>query len=70
MLLRHNLPVTSPFIDSEISTRLHGVENVEEHLHGSKGNVPKVMFRADLTAKHNKFKEKEMVCILGSVCLR
>ncbi len=44
-------------------------EIVEKHPHGSKGNEHNVAIGEDLTAKLNKFKEAEMVCILGIVVL-
>ena len=40
-----------------------------EDLHGPKGNVHQIMFCGDLTAKHNKIKVTEMVCILRIVVL-
>ncbi len=46
-----------------------GAESVEEHSQGPKGNAHKVLFNGDLTAKHNKFKESEMICILWIVVL-
>ncbi len=47
----------------------NGAESVEEHPHVPEGNAHKVMFCGDLTAKHNKFKVSETLCILGIVVL-
>ena len=46
-----------------------GAESVEEHPYGPKGNAHQIMFRADLTAEHNKIKETEMVRIRSIVVL-
>jgi hypothetical protein len=46
-----------------------GEESVEDHPNGPKGNAHHIMFRADLTAKHNKIKETEMVRIRRIVVL-
>ena len=46
-----------------------GAESVEEHPYGPKGNAHQIMFRADLTAEHNKIKETEMVRISSIVVL-
>ena len=44
-------------------------ESVAEHPNGPKGNAHKIMFGGDLTAKHNKVKETEMVRIRCIVVL-
>ncbi len=41
-----------------------GLESVEEQPHRSKGNMHNVALGEHLTAKRNKFKKGEMVCIL------
>ena len=46
-----------------------GAESIAEHPNGPKGNAHQIMFGGDLTAKHNLFKETEMVCILRIVVL-
>ena len=46
-----------------------GAVSVEDHPNGPKGNAHHIMFRADLTAKHNKIKETEMVRIRWIVVL-
>jgi hypothetical protein len=38
-----------------------GSESVEEHPQRSKGNEHNIAFEGDLIAKHNKFKEAEVV---------
>ncbi len=44
-------------------------ERVENHSHRAKGDAYNVAFGTDLTAKHHKFKEAEMVCVLGIIVL-
>jgi hypothetical protein len=44
-------------------------ECVENHPHRAKGDAHKVALVTDLTVKHNKFKEAEMVCVLGIIVL-
>ena len=46
-----------------------GAEGVAEHPNGTKGNAHHIMFGGDLTAKHNKIIETEMVRILSIVVL-
>ncbi len=42
-------------------------QNALRIIHTAKGNEHDVAFRADLTTKHYKLKEEEIVCILGIV---
>ena len=42
-------------------------ERVENHPYRAKGDAHNVAFGTDLTAKHHKFKEAEMVCVLGII---
>ena len=44
-------------------------EGVAEHPNGTKGNAHHIMFGGDLTAKHNKVKETEMVRVRCIVVL-
>ena len=45
-------------------TGYHGAESVAEHPYGPKGNAHQIMFGGDLTAKHNKIKETEILRIV------
>ena len=56
-------------IQLKYPTVFDGAESVAEHPNGPKGNAHQIMFGSDLTAKHNKVKETEMVRILYIVVL-